>query len=90
MGAVEAKMFTAEGASAVFGDILDDEGKQVEPEIREAIRMALRYTHNLVEGAGAASIAAARQLREELVQQTVVMVITGGNLDLATLKEVLV
>jgi len=36
MGAVEAKMFTAEGASVVFGDILDDEGKQVEAEIREA------------------------------------------------------
>ena len=36
MGAVEAKMFTAEGASVVFGDILDEEGKQVEAKIREA------------------------------------------------------
>ena len=35
MGAVEAKMFTREGARVVFGDILDDEGKQVEAEIRE-------------------------------------------------------
>ena len=34
-GACEARMFAAEGASVVFGDILDDEGQQVEAEIRE-------------------------------------------------------
>src|SRR5438874_10465550 len=33
-GAVEAKMFTQEGAKVVFGDILDEEGKQVEAAIR--------------------------------------------------------
>jgi len=33
-GAVEAKMFTQEGAQVVFGDILDEEGKQVEAAIR--------------------------------------------------------
>ena len=36
MGAVEAKMFASEGASVVFGDILDEEGQRVETEIREA------------------------------------------------------
>ncbi len=36
MGAVEAKMFAREGASVVFGDILDEEGRQVEAEMREA------------------------------------------------------
>ena len=36
MGAVEAKMFTAEGAKVVFGDVLDIEGKKVEAEIRAA------------------------------------------------------
>ncbi len=35
-GAVEAKLFAGEGASVVFGDILDDEGLQVEAQIREA------------------------------------------------------
>ena len=34
-GAVEARMFAAEGACVVFGDILDDEGRRVEAEIRE-------------------------------------------------------
>ena len=32
-GAVEAKLFTREGAKVVFGDILDEEGKRVEREI---------------------------------------------------------
>ena len=34
-GAVEAKLFAREGARVVFGDILDEEGKQVEREIVE-------------------------------------------------------
>ena len=34
-GAVEAKLFAAEGAKVVFGDILDDAGRQVEAEIQE-------------------------------------------------------
>ena len=34
-GAAEAKMFAREGAKVVFGDILDDEGKQIEAEINE-------------------------------------------------------
>ena len=33
-GAVEAKMFTQEGAQVVFGDILDAEGTQVEVVMR--------------------------------------------------------
>src|SRR5262249_60830231 len=33
-GAVEGRMFVAEGASVVLGDVLDDQGKKVEAEIR--------------------------------------------------------
>ena len=33
MGAVEAKLFAAEGASVVIGDILEDEGRQVAADI---------------------------------------------------------
>ncbi len=60
-----------------------------EAEIREAIQMALRYTHNLAEGAGAAPIAAARKLKAGLADQNVVMVMSGANLDTETLKWVL-
>ncbi len=35
-GAAEARMFTREGAKVVFGDILDDDGRQVEAEIAAA------------------------------------------------------
>ena len=35
MGATEARMFTEEGASVIFGDVLDELGAQVESQIRE-------------------------------------------------------
>ena len=35
-GAAEARMFAREGAKVVFGDVLDDEGRQVEAEIGAA------------------------------------------------------
>ena len=34
-GATEARLFASEGASVIFGDILDEQGQQVEAEIRE-------------------------------------------------------
>ena len=34
-GALEAELFTSEGASVVFGDVLDDEGRSVERRIAE-------------------------------------------------------
>ena len=43
-GAVEAKMFAQEGAKVVFGDIRDQEGQQVEAQIRELGGEAT-YTH---------------------------------------------
>ena len=36
MGAAEARLFAAEGAKVVFGDLLEAEGQQVEAEIAEA------------------------------------------------------
>ena len=35
-GATEAKLFAREGAKVVFGDVLDDAGRQVEADIRAA------------------------------------------------------
>jgi threonine dehydratase len=57
-----------------------------EEEIRQAIVRLLRTTHNLAEGAGAAPVAAAWKLREALAGQRVVMVLSGGNIDLETLR----
>src|SRR2546422_8640290 len=33
-GATETRLFVREGAAVVFGDVLDDDGKKVEAEIR--------------------------------------------------------
>lgn len=43
-GALEAELFAAEGASVVFGDVLDDEGRSVERRITEAGGEAI-YVH---------------------------------------------
>ena len=43
-GEVEAKLFAQEGAKVVFGDILDEEGKQVEAAIRQ-VGGAATYVH---------------------------------------------
>jgi threonine dehydratase len=68
---------------------LDDMVLVSEAEMRQAILRLFRTTHNLAEGAGAASIAAAWQLRHTLHGQKVVMVLSGGNIDLTTLRWVL-
>ena len=57
-------------------------------EIRDAIRLLWRTTHNLVEGAGATATAATMKLRERLAGKTVVNVISGGNLDSATVSQI--
>jgi threonine dehydratase len=57
-------------------------------ELRDAIRLLLRITHNLAEGAGAAAMAAAFQLREQFRGQTLVGILSGGNLDLRELGEI--
>ena len=43
-GATEVQMFVREGAKVVFGDVLDDEGRQVEAEVRAA-RGEATYVH---------------------------------------------
>ncbi len=60
-----------------------------EEELADGIRLALRATHNLAEGAGAAPLAAAMKLRDRLAGKTVVCVMSGGNIDAATLRRVL-
>jgi threonine dehydratase len=58
-------------------------------QIAAALRLLLRTTHNLAEGAGAAGLAGLFALREELAGKTVAVVISGGNIDQDTLRRVL-
>ena len=68
---------------------LDEVVTLTEAELAEGVRLALRTTHNLAEGAGAAPLAAAMKLRDRLAGKRVVCVMTGGNIDAATLRRVL-
>ncbi|MDO8835505.1 MAG: threonine dehydratase [Vicinamibacterales bacterium] len=68
---------------------LDDVVTLTERELEAGIRMALRTTHNLAEGAGAAALAAAFKMRQELDGKCVVCVMSGGNLDSRTLARIL-
>lgn len=60
-----------------------------EQELLEGVRMALRYTQNLAEVAGAATLAAAFKIKDRLAGKKVVAVMTGGNLNLVRLGQVL-
>jgi threonine dehydratase len=68
---------------------LDDIVTLSEAELAEGVRLALRTTHNLAEGAGAAPLAAARKLRDQLSGKRIVCVMSGGNIDAATLRRIL-
>jgi threonine dehydratase len=68
---------------------LDDIVLLTEDEIAAGVRLALRTTHNLAEGAGAASLAAALKLRDTLRGTRVVAVMSGGNLDAGKLRSII-
>lgn len=67
---------------------LDDFVLLTEDELAEGVRMALRATHNLAEGAGAAALMAARKHAGDF-EGPAVAVMSGGNLDAATLRRIL-
>ncbi|MCL2473112.1 MAG: hypothetical protein FWF26_05480 [Treponema sp.] len=52
--------------------------------------MALSYTHNLAEGAGASTLMAARKLAHRINGKNVVLQMSGANETMARLKEVTV
>jgi threonine dehydratase len=58
-------------------------------EIADAVRLVLRTTHSLVEGAGACGLAGLLRLRERLAGKRVGIVLSGGNIDEATLRRIL-
>ena len=67
---------------------LDDVVTLEEAELEAGLSAALRCTHNLAEGAGAAALAAARKAAIP-ADARVVCVMTGGNADQRTLRRAL-
>ena len=73
----------------ILKEHLDDFVLLTEEELAEGVRLAMRATHNLAEGAGSASIAAAVKLRDQLLGRRVACIMSGGNIDSAKLKWIL-
>ena len=61
-----------------------------EASLYEGLRDLIRITHNLPEGAGAAGLAALRQHAAEFAGQRVAIVMCGGNLSDAALRQAIV
>jgi threonine dehydratase len=64
--------------------LVDDEA------IKEAVLLLIQHTRNLAEGAGAASLAAALQLKDRLAGKKVALVLSGGNLSMEQLRSLVV
>jgi threonine dehydratase len=60
-----------------------------EDEIAEAIRLLWTATHNVAEGAGAASLAALVRERDRMAGKRVGVILSGGNIDADMLRTVL-
>jgi threonine dehydratase len=74
---------------SIIRDLVDDIVLVSEDELKQTIVLLLEKAHTIAEGAGAASAAAAIQLKDRLQGQTVVCVLSGGNLPLSTLQHIL-
>jgi threonine dehydratase len=68
---------------------LNDIVTLTEAELEEGVRLSIRTTHNLAEGAGAASLMAAVTMKEQLRGKKVVCVMSGGNMNTAVLQRIL-
>ncbi|HEX5739101.1 MAG TPA: threonine dehydratase [Hydrogenophaga sp.] len=76
-------------ALAVLAPHLTRIVKVTDSEVAHAMRMLFADTHNVAEGAGAASFAAAWQERDQLKGKVVGTTLCGGNVDSAVLSKVL-
>ena len=61
-----------------------------EAEIAQAVRFIYTDTHNIAEGAGAASLAALLKQRSAIRGKRVAIVLSGGNIDMSVFARVLV
>lgn len=64
---------------SIYRDKLTDFVLVTEEELLQGINLAIKYTHNLAEGAGAATIMAAVKLKDRLKDKNVVLQMSGAN-----------
>ena len=71
-----------EPALSILRDLLDDFVLVSDEEMEDAILLHLEHSRNLVEHAGAASLAAAVKIRSQLTSKNVALIASGGNLSM--------
>ncbi len=72
-------------------EFADDIVAVTDDEVARAMRLIYRATHNLAEGAGAAALAAAMQLKDTALikGRTIGLPLTGGNVDAELFRHIL-
>jgi threonine dehydratase len=78
-----------EMTNRILWELLDDFVLVSDKEIRAAIRLLARNAKQVAEGSGAASLAGAVKLRDQLRGKKVVGILTGGNIPLERFAAVL-
>lgn len=73
----------------ILKDRISDVVLLTEDELLEGVRRSLHYTQNLAEVAGAAALAAAFKIKGKLSGKKVVVIMTGGNLNLQQLARII-
>jgi threonine dehydratase len=73
----------------ILWQMLDDFVVVPDAEIRRAVKLMIETTRNLTEPAGAAPLAAALRLRDQVRGKRVALVLSGGNITPDQLKELL-
>jgi threonine dehydratase len=76
-------------ALALMRREVDDVIAVTDDEVAAAMRLMFSATHNIAEGAGAASLAAALQQRERWRGRTIGVTLCGGNVDRDVFAKVL-
>ena len=71
-----------EMTNQILWELLSDFALVTDAEINDAVKLLARHAKQVVEGSGAASLAAAIKLRDSLRGKKVVGVISGGNIPL--------
>lgn len=84
-----ATRVAAELTSRIIWDLVDDLVLVSDDAMRRAIATLATRAGLVAEGAGAAGLAAAHGMREELAGQTVAVTVSGGNLAPGLLAEIL-
>ena len=73
----------------ILHELLDDFLLVSDDELRQGVRLLLEKTRNLAEGAGAAALAGAIKMKDQLQGRKIAVIQSGGNTSIEHLREAL-